>query len=74
MDIEYIESVLRRTYSSNDKQPNKSSVYFWHKSDKLTKEWIRIREEDTIKMEWNGTECTEQNTPNRPRYIWELIW
>ena len=60
MDIEYIESVLRRTYSSNDKQPNKSSVYFWHKSDKLTKEWIRIREEDTIR--WNGM---EQNVQNR---------
>ena len=37
MDIEYIESVLRRTYPSNDKQPKKSSVYFWHKSDKWTK-------------------------------------
>ena len=24
-------------------------------------------------MEWNGTECTEQNTPNRLWYIWELI-
>lgn len=72
MDIEYIIRVYIKgghTLLMINHQANHQGNC-WHKSDKLTKERIRIRED---RIRWNGMEQNVQNTPDRPRCIWNLF-
>ena len=61
------ESVLRRTYSSSDKQTTKQVISVL---------LAQVRQIDQgMDQDKRGfvMEQNVQNTQNRPRYIWELI-